>query len=360
MRRMIIFFISLFLSGTALSQKLQPGFDKAEYASLLKLSTQFADSSHTARFAPPKGFRMLYLSSVSGLDNRWALWENTVGIPVISIRGTTRKEVSWLANFYAAMAPAAGKLKLSETKTFTYQLAENPRASVHTGWLISTGFLADDILSKIDSCYKAGNQSFYITGHSQGGAIAYLLTAYFYQLQKLNMLPKDIHFKTYCSAAPKPGNLYFAYEYEALTQGGWAYNVVNAADWVPQTPFSVQTLNDLAEINPFVNAGDAIKKQPWPKRWAMNYAFKRITKPGRKVVKRYEKYLGDYVSKAVMKALPGFEPPEYSCNSDYVRTGNIITLLPEEDYYKKFPQNKNKVFTNHYYEQYLYLLQQLK
>ncbi len=91
-------------------------------------------------------------------------------------------------------------------------------------------------------------------GHSQGGAIAYLLTAHFYNLQQQGKLPADIRFKTYCSAAPKPGNLYFAYDYETTTRGGWACNVVNAADWVPETPFSVQTVSDFNTTNPFVNA----------------------------------------------------------------------------------------------------------
>jgi len=348
----------LLITCSAYSQGLKPGFNKAEYASFLKLSTLFSDSSSRS-YTADKGYRLLYRSPEIGLDNRWALWQDDAGTLIICIRGTTKKNISWLANFYAAMVPAKGELKLSETETFSYQLAENPQAAVHTGWLVSTGFLAKDILSKIDSCYKKGIRDFYIMGHSQGGAIAYLLTAYLYQLQKQKALPAVIRFKTYCSAAPKPGNLYFAYEYEAMTQGGWAYNVVNAADWVPQTPFSVQTLDDLAEINPFENTGTAIKKQGWPKRWILSYAFKRVTKPGKKAVKRYKKYLGDYVSKEVKKAIPGFEPPQYFNSSDYVRTGTTITLLPDENYYKRFPQDKDKIFVNHRYEPYIYLLKQL-
>ncbi|HPN72156.1 MAG TPA: hypothetical protein PLZ32_21680, partial [Saprospiraceae bacterium] len=77
-------------------------------------------------------------------------------------------------------------------------------------------------MPKIDSLYKTGTKEFLIMGHSQGGAIAYLMTSYLYNLQQLGQLPIDIKFKTYCSAAPKPGNLYYAYEYEAMTQGGWA------------------------------------------------------------------------------------------------------------------------------------------
>src|SRR5690606_14422927 len=167
-KSIIVFFALLFILEAVQAQNLKPGFEKAEYAPLLKISAQFGDSSYAERLSLSKGYQMLYLSPVMGMDNRWALWQNTEGIPVITIRGTTRKEISWLANFYSAMVPAKGKLQLSQTKTFTYQLAENPRASVHTGWLISTGFLAEDIISKIDSCYKTGNRSFYITGHSQG------------------------------------------------------------------------------------------------------------------------------------------------------------------------------------------------
>jgi hypothetical protein len=51
-------------------------------------------------------------------------------------------------------------------------------------------------------------------------AISYLLTAYLYHLQKSGRLQADIRFKTYASAGPKPGNLYFAYQYEAMTKGG--------------------------------------------------------------------------------------------------------------------------------------------
>lgn len=347
---LIVFF------NCVVAQQLKPGFDKEEYIRLMRVSSQFGDSAYAARLPPFAGYKLLYRSPVMGLDNKWDLWQTDHNVPVISIRGTTADQVSWLANFYAAMVPAKGSLQLSSDDTFDYELAKNPKAYVHVGWLLSTGFLVKDILPKIDSLYHAGNHEILIMGHSQGGAIAYLLTAYLYHLQQADRLSKDIRFKTYCSAAPKPGNLYFAYEYEAMTQAGWAYNVVNSADWVPETPVSIQTANDFNELNPFSNARGVINKQGLLKRVALNYAYGKLTKYNNKAVKSYKKYLGSYVVKSIKKHLPGFVEPQYAPSNNYVRTGTTITLLADDDYFKVFPQDKQKVFTNHFHSAYLYLI----
>ena len=291
---------------TAQSQALKPGFDKNEYIALLKVSAQFGDWAYAAKMPVPEGYQKIYRSPVTGLDNCSDLWRTNDGIPIISIRGTTKNSISWMENFYAAMIPAKGNLQLSDTEIFEYNLADDPHAAVHAGWMIGNAFLSKDILPKIDSCYKNGSHDFYIIGHSQGGAIAYLLTAYLHSLQKTGKLHKDIYFKTYCSAAPKPGNLYFAYAYESITQNGWAYNVINAADWVPQTPFSVQTISDFVAINPFENVNPIIKKMKFPKRLFVNVAYGNLLRPGNKTKKRYQKYLGNYVAKTIQKALPGF------------------------------------------------------
>ena len=167
------------------------------------------------------------------------------------------------------MVPAKGELRLSNTYMFNYQPANNPRAAVRTGWLISTGFLVQDMMLKIDPLSKAGRNEVLIMGHSQGGAIAFLLTAHLRTLQQQKKISPDIRFKTYCSAGLKPGNLYFAHEYEAATQAGWAYNVVNTADWVPESPVTVQTLDDFNEVNPFINAKGIIRQQSFFKRLAL-------------------------------------------------------------------------------------------
>lgn len=173
------------------------------------VSGQFGDSAYRVRLPAPAGYRFLYESATIELQNKWHLWLTDNGVPVISIHGTIRGDTNWMANFYAAMVPAKGSLQLSKNSRFIYQLADNPRAAVHAGWLICTAFLVQDMLPKIDSLYKAGHKEMLIMGHSQGGAIAYLLTAYLHHLQHQSQLSPVLRFKTHCSAGPKPGNLVF-------------------------------------------------------------------------------------------------------------------------------------------------------
>ena len=356
------FFILLQLIAlNVTAQKLKPGFDKAEYKELMLLNTRTsANKAYYDTMPKPEHFKMLYQSAPMGMDNLWDLWQDENGVAVISLRGTTAKPISWLANFYAAMVPAKGEIKVTNDYLFKYQLAENTRATVHVGWLLSLAFLNRDIMPKIDSLYKTGVKDFIVMGHSQGGAIAYLLTASLYNMQKLGSLPADIRLKTYCSAGPKPGNLYFAYEYEALTQMGWAYNVVNSADWVPETPFSIQTLDDFNTTNPFTNAKGGLGKQGFFKGIVLKSMYNKMDRKTKKAMKYYCKNLGTRVGKMLEKSLPGFEPPMYTESMNYVRTGNYITLLAGEDYYKLFPDSETNAFAHHLHKSYLYLLDQLK
>ncbi len=359
MRSIFSVFLCLIISTAGYTQALKPGFDKAEYLELMKVCARHGDSNYVKTIAEPQHSVRLYRSEVMGLENRWDLWMRDDRVAVISIRGTTASMVSWLANFYAAMVPATGELQLSPTEKFSYHLADNPRAAVHVGWLIATAYLSKDMLPRLDSLYRKGIREVVIMGHSQGGSIAYLLTAYLYHLQKQGKFPTDIRIKTYCSASPKPGNLYFAYDYEVMTRGGWAYNVVNSADWVPETPLSVQTLEDFNKTNLFAVAPDLIKKQKWPVRWVARYAFNRLDKPSKKLQHRYEKYLGRMVGKRVLQQIKEFQPPAYYASSDYVRAGNTIVLYADADYYNHYPDNKENVFIHHFFGPYIYLTQQL-
>lgn len=357
MRKHFLLFFSL-ISINGFGQQLKPGFDKDEYRTLMLISakTSALDSNYYNSFPLPQHYKLLYRSASIGLDNLWELWSDVFGKAVISIRGTTEKEESWLSNIYAAMVPAKGELKLSSNEIFPYQLANDPKAAVHIGWLISTAYLSKEILPKINELYQKGTKEFLIIGHSQGGAISYLITSYLYNLQSLGKLPEDMKLKTYCSAAPKPGNLYYAYEYEAMTQGGWAFNVVNAADWVPEVPISIQTLKDFNYSNPFKNAKGIIKKQKFPKNLALKHAFNQLDKPTRKAQKKYEKYLGNLASKMVQKYLKEFTPPSYYKSNHYVRTGTAIVLLPDDNYFKQYPDDNTKLFPHHFHAPYLYLL----
>lgn len=358
-RYFLLFFTIVFSQGIS-AQHLKPGFDKSEFIEMLKIgAVTSTDSAYYNSVPSPEYYKMVYQSPEIGLDNLWQLWTGKDSVAVISVRGTIATAVSFLANFYAAMVAAKGTLQLEKNFTFNYNLSDNPKAAVHVGYLVSTAYLSRDILPKIDSLYKAGFKEFIIAGHSQGGAITYLLTSYLESLKDENKLPRDIRFKTCTSASPKPGNLFYAYQYENLTRGGWAYNVVNTADWVPEVPFSIQTLNDFNNVNPFVNANAIIKKQGFPKNLALRHVYNRLSNPAKRAQKNYEKYLGKAISKFIKKKLPDFKPPVYFKSNDYVRTGHTIILYADSAYYKEFPQNTNNVWENHTQKPYLFLAERM-
>lgn len=353
--RCIAIFLIIPAQVDAQNYKINSGFDKDEFIELLKVSSRQGDTLYNPDLPAPQHFEKIYRSSVIGLANRWDLWISDESTAVISIRGTTMETDSWLENFYAAMVPAKGQLRLSNDFVFDYHLCDDDKAAVHTGWLIGTAFLSRDILPKIDSLCKIGIKEFYIMGHSQGGAIAYLLTAHLLDLQKQKKISESCVFKTYCSAAPKPGNLHFAYAYEKMTQGGWSFTVVNSADWVPEAPFSIQTTMDFNPANPFVNAKKTIKKAPLLKRIGMNYFYNSLDKPTKKANKRYQNRLGKTLGKFIKKSLPEYVTPTFYNSNNYVRTGDNIVLYAESDYYNLFPIDKDKIWTHHAFEPYLYL-----
>lgn len=349
------------------AQVLMPGFDKAEYMETLKINQKVhiaLDKWADVKTVPdPESFKFVYRSPVVAFDNIWDLWvHRNKAIALVSVQGSIQTEASFLANLYAAMIPAKGDLQLDKDFKFKYNLSNHPNAAVHVGWFVAMAYLSRSIVPKIDSCYKAGIRDFILTGHSQGAGITFLLSSYLDNLKTEGKLPQDIRFKTYCSAGPKPGNLFYAYDFENRTRGGWAYNVVNTADWVPDVPFSVQTVSDFTAVNPFRNARAKIKTLKFPKNIALAHVYNKLSKPSEKAQKNYQKYLGKMVSKAVKKQIPNFITPEFYNSNYYVRTGNTIVLYPDEAYFKSFsndPGNPN-IWLHHLIPPYLFLLERLK
>lgn len=356
MRIILIILFNLLLGASCISQKLEAGYDTLEYFELLKISAQQGDSLYNPDLPFPEQHKRIYRSPVMGLDNRWELWQSEDSTGVISIRGTTTNQISWVENFFCAMVPATGKIKLSDDFIFNYQLAEDKDAAVHVGWLTAVGFLGRDMLPKIDSLSSEGIHDFLIIGHSQGGSVALLLAAYFENLKRNGNLASSINFKTYSSAGPKPGNLYFAYDFEALTQDGWAFNVVNTADWVPEGPFSIQTTEDFNAANPFKLVRQGLKQLPFKQRLVLSRIYKNLENPPKKANKRYQKYLGRMIGNKIQDILPGFEMPELYNSNNYVRTGIQVVLLAKDDYYNKFPESSDQIWNHHMFEAYFYLL----
>lgn len=358
--RLIILGLLLFTSISTFSQtKLKPGFDAREYIALFSLARgriAFSDSVHQQEGLT---YKQVYRSPEVGLKNRWTFFRRSDGVGIIDIRGTVADQASWLANFYAAMIPAKGTLHLTDSTLFHYKFANDTNAAVHAGWAVALGFMAGDMVQKIKESHAGGMKELLIFGHSQGGAIAFLTTSYLLHLQQHGQLPKDLWLKTYCSAGPKPGNMNYAYDYDFMTRGGWAFNVVNAADWVPDSPYTVQTLQDMHEINPLVHTDKLLKKQNLLVRLVGNNAFKKFSNGPRKLQKRYTRLFGNTLyNYAIQKAIPQYQKPEYFQSSNYMRAGVPIVLMPDEGYHQqfRFDENKKDYFVHHHFSAYLYLI----
>ncbi|MBO9562884.1 MAG: lipase family protein [Niastella sp.] len=356
-RRIGFFF--LFIVGLAevkAQQTLQPGFNLPEYLEVLRISGYINDTSITYEKPPaPLQYKLEYRSPETGLMNQWDLWlRNDQKLAVINLRGTTQDLASWLENFYSAMVPATGQLQINDSTTFTYKLAESPDATVHVGWLVGIAHMAPSIAEYIKTYRQRGVKEFIVSGFSQGGALTFLLRSWLHYQTATGQLPADIVYKTYSSAAPKPGNMQYVYDYDYITRVGWSYTVVNALDWVPETPFSLQSLKDFNEANPFINVSGALKKQPLLARWYLNHAFNSMGRITRRSQKRFQKYLGNTVYKQVKKFLPQFKAPTYAPGSNYMRAGSPIILMPDEQYKKEHIFNGKNIFLHHmpsnYYE----------
>lgn len=354
MNRKIFLLLCLFaVAGThGFSQLLKPGFDAKEYCELLSL----AEAQYLNKDTNIPHYELTYRSPEMGLKNRWDLWVKDNQVGIISIRGTVRNMSSWLANFYSVMVPATGTLQVNDSTKFHYKFAENPKAAVHAGWTIGVAYLGPDIVQKIKQLRTEKNiREFIVFGHSQGGALSFLTTSYLYYLQKNGQLPSDLSFKSYCSAAPKPGNMYYAYDYDFITRGSKSFTVVNSEDWVPETPFSIQTEEDLNSINPFINIDAFFARQKILARWYLKRMYNNMDKSSKKARNRYEKYLGKKIYPLVKKSLPQLREPAYAGTMNYMRAGTPIVLLADSLYHEQFNGTKESVWIHHGLNSYKYL-----
>ena len=341
----------------------QQAFPALEYLDLLDLS-QSTHTHDTAKQLTRRGltqqYERLYRSPEMGLLNRWELWMREDGTAVISLRGTVMAAPSWLENFYAGMIPATGTLKINDSASFTYRLARDERAGVHAGWTIGLAYLGPDILIRMDALIRdKGTRRFIIFGYSQGGALAFLTTSYLYYLREAGRLPQDMELLTYASAPPKPGNMQYVYDYDFITRNGKGWSVVNAADWVPETPGTVQTFGDLNPGNPLTDADSILGKQKWPVNWVLKGMYRKLRKAPEKTMKTFHKNFGDRMHGQLKKSLPELEKPVYLKSSNYMRAGTPIVLVPDAEYRKKFTENgANRYFVHHLFEPYQFLIRQ--
>ena len=346
----------LFFHFTTCAKVLKNGFNAGEYIGVLERSAMQMDKEYQKNLPREMDFKEVYASGETALRNKWELWMNKdKTIMAINLRGTTSDVESWMENFYSAMIPATGSLTLNGNRPFYYKFASNPKAMVHVGWAIGACSMLPDIMEKIRECYSNGIRQFIIEGHSQGGALAFLVTSYIHYKIAAGWLPGDIILKTYCSAAPKPGNRYYAYDFDYITRGGWAYTVINTADWVPQMPITIQTKNDVND-DPFGFARKAVRGQKLLVRYYVSHIYNTLTRTTRKAQHKYERLLGKKLYKQIKKYMKDYRQPRYAGSCNYAQAGIPVILVPDEEYYLRFPDIKANIFRNHLFAPYYYLV----
>lgn len=354
---LICYVVLLFGNNTTTAQHLKPYFDPAEYSDLLKLVERMGDTPWTkVKSVLPPDYKLVYRAPESGLQNRWDLWTYQQRTGIIVIRGTNGTGTSWLENFYAGMIPAQGTVVLNDSTKVPYRVAKDSAAYVHAGWMLAVAAMGPGMIEKINQYYRQGIHDFIIFGHSQGGVISLLMRSYF---EYNDQVPKDITFKTYASAAPKPGNLNYAYDFDYITRGGWALRVVNADDWVPETPFSIQTTKDFVPVSPFMNVKGILKKQKFPVRSVLSYMYGRLDRPGKRASRRMQRILGKTAYKRVKKVLPEYARPGFVKSHSYMPAGIPVILYPVEGYIEQFPFDGKNIFIHHSIQAYRWELEKI-
>jgi len=228
------------------------GFDPQEALDLLALSGISENPATTDVPNPPPGWSLIFSSPVIGpFDNLWQLWkQDRTGRFAVVLRGTVPKAGSVIEDLISVMIAGKGTIAVG-AESANYQFADEPQAGVHLGFALGTLLLLKDsangILTQLKARVPAGGE-IYVTGHSQGAAMATLLRSY---LQYPNSdRPDGYGYKTYVFAQPKPGNDHYAADFESrFSNSGCGFRITNSLDWVPQVPFTIELLGDINEPN---------------------------------------------------------------------------------------------------------------
>ena len=239
--------------------------------------------------------------------NRWAAYKSTdpaeLNTYVIVARGTIEDRDSMIQDALA-LTTQATKVFFRDTaggdEGHFIGLADDDQAGVHIGF---ANGLADVLFHRPEParhpCLKTGqteNQpgetanggqpqgllaflqsldsesKIYITGHSQGAAIATLLHAFLLHRndtinQGYGLGQKHFKIYSYVFAQPKPGDWRFAMDFShavlGANDGGFAYVINSRWDWVPQSPLSIEWPSEfMGQLNDSYSGGsndDAFK-----------------------------------------------------------------------------------------------------
>lgn len=319
--RIVAFLFLLNVSYTTYPQ-LREGFDPNEAKSLIALcnSYPFLEVYGSDSLILPKEFKKIFTSEVIGMDNVFQVYEGD-GVGVINFRGSTSATSSWVQNFYSAMIPAKGVMKIDSIDV-SYSFATDTNAAVHSGYALTTVLLAPIIIEQINKLNAKGIYNILITGHSQGGALAQLSHAYLENVSGNEQFTQNVY-KTYAFANPMCGNKEFADEYKMrYSDNNMNYSIINPADLVPKLPMNYQEDRNAYGNLFYKSWADLITKGDVPKFKNM---FLTIFKSP---LTSYINYSNLAIEKIVSNSYVSIEMPDYVRDINYVQTGSIYLLEP--------------------------------
>lgn len=315
------FIILLLLVSIVSHSQFKGGFEPKQAKDLAAIgcSYTFLDLYNSDAEIIPSGYKKIYTSQVNTLDNIFQIYtQGKTG--VINLRGSTAKKSSWLENFYSSMIPAAGEILIGDQK-HSYSFSKNSEAHVHSGYALAICYLAEDLIQQINDLNTKGIYQILITGHSQGGALAQMLTAYLHHLPEGKISNKN-QFKTYAFASPMCGNLIFANDYEQLFGKGYSFNIINPADVVPTFPLSYNdsTLFTMADLKTFLFDRE-------------HFDYKGKVTDG--MIQLFEKtinntitFVGNSVNKQISKEGDTITMPAPVKDINYIRLAEVIETKP--------------------------------
>lgn len=187
-------------------------------------------------------------------ENAWILLQNQSNPShyAVAIRGTIGQSRSILNDALATTIPANAGIEFPKNKILPIVFAATPGAEVHLGFAYGAFTLLFDrqrgILTQLLSDKVAGGAQLTITGHSQGAAIATLVHAFLHYAitdpdDKYGLKAKNLQFKSYLFAQPKPGNALFAMDFAHIAGcRGAGFVINNNLDPVTKVPLTSQTI----------------------------------------------------------------------------------------------------------------------
>lgn len=248
------------------------GFDTSEAKRLLEFCIELNNQDDrnnnkgVSEFEPQLGNWVIAKDSRDGkgedptknglgpFNNAWILLRNQSqqNQYAIAIRGTVSEASSILDDAFATTIAAHAGIEFPEGRNLPITFAATPRAEVHLGFAYGAfNLLFHKDLGILTQLQKLPDGSkLYITGHSQGAAIATLIHAFLHYAitdpgDHYGLKHKGITLKSYVYAQPKTGNAQFSLDFARIAGSrGVAFVINNNLDPVPQLPLSLETIGE--------------------------------------------------------------------------------------------------------------------